>query len=115
MRVSEVLELDCTVRENREQVQKTLRQIKPLAKAPDGDVPIEMLERCLKVLSNKYDIYCRDIYPDTNVGEKYIVWRSIIIDGKTLDTVKAVYGCTFYEVLAKTVIVVYAKTRNRTT
>lgn len=115
MRVSEVLNLDCTVRENREQVQKTLRQIKPLAKAPVGDIPIEMLERCLKVLSNKYDIHCRDIYPDTSAGDKYIVWRSIIIDGKTLDTVMAVYGCTFYEVLAKTVIVVYAKTRSRTT
>ena len=114
MRVSEVLNLDCTVRENREQVQKTLRQIKPLAKAPVGDIPVEMLERCLKVLSNKYDIHCRDIYPDTSAGDKYIVWRSIIIDGKTLDTVMAVYGCTFYEVLAKTVIVVYAKTRNRT-
>lgn len=115
MRVSEVINLDCTVRENREQIQKTLRQIKPLAKAPTGDIPVEMLERCLKVLSNKYDIHCRDIYPDTSAGDKYIVWRSIIIDGKTLDTVMAVYGCTFYEVLAKTVIVIYAKTRNRTT
>lgn len=112
MQINEVLNLDCTVRENREQVQKVLRKIKPLAKAPAGDIPAEMLERCLKVLSNKYDIHCRDIYPDTDAGDKYIVWRSIVIDGKTLETVKAVYGCTFYEVLAKTVIVVYAKTRN---
>ena len=113
MKVSEVLNLDCRIESNRQEVQRTLRKIKPFAKWSGNMIPMEMLERCLQVLSNKYDIHCRDIYPDTNSGNKYIIWRSIVIDGKTLETVGTVYGCTFYEVLAKTVILVYAKTRNR--
>lgn len=114
MKTEQILQLDCRQEENREIVQKVLRKIKPLAKCPEGqDVPFEMLERCLKVICEKYNLFCRELYPDVQAGEKNIVWRSTMIDLKDLKTIGVAYGCTLYEVLAKTVILVYAQTRKR--
>ena len=114
MTTKQVLELDCRIEENREAIQKVLRQIKPLAKCPDGrQIPIDKLERCLKVLCNNYGFFVRNVYPDTKSGDKEIIWRSTTIDEKTLGEIGNAYGCTFYECIAKTVILLYSVTRKR--
>lgn len=113
MKTKQILQLDYRAAENRAIIQNVLRQIKPLKKCPDGDIPADKLERCLKVLCNKYGVYSKCLMPDMDVGDKYIVWRSEMFQLDGLVPLETVYGCTFYEVLAKSVIMLYSMTRNR--
>lgn len=114
MTTKQVLELDCRIEENRETIQRVLRQIKPLAKCPDGQqIPFSKLERCLKVICNNYNLFVRSLFPDVYASDKDIIWRSVTVDLQTLDEVGVAYGCTLYECIAKTVILLYSKTRKR--
>lgn len=116
MTTEQILQLDCREQKNREIIQKVLRKIRPLSKCPVGqDVPFEKLERCMQVLNEKYNLFCRELFPDTHSGDKYVIWRSTIINLSNLDTVGSAYGCTLYEVMAKTVIMLYAYTRKQET
>lgn len=110
MTTNQLLELDCREDENQRIVQKALKLIKPL-KNEVGIVPIEKLERAIKVMCEKYDMWVRELCPDVQAGEKHIVWRSSIINVKNLKTIGVVYGCTLYEVVAKTTIFIYSETR----
>lgn len=110
MTTRELMELDCREDENRRKIQKALRLIKPLSKEED-DVPLEKMERAIKVMCEKYKLWVRELCPDVEAGEKHIVWRAIIIDVTNLKTIGAVYGCTLYEVIAKTTIFIYSETR----
>ena len=114
MTTKQVLELDCRIEQNREIIQKVLRQIKPLAKCPEGQqIPFEKLERCLKVICNNYGLFIQQLFPDVYAADKNIIWKSKTVDIKTLENYGVAYGCTLYECLAKTVILLYSKTRKR--
>ena len=113
MTTKEVLQLDYRLPENKVKLQKVLRQIKPLAKCPEGqDVPIEKLERVIKVLTTKYSYYVPGFVPDPSVSDG-LVWRTRVLDSNTMDEIGHVFGCMFYEVLAKTVILLYSEVRKR--
>lgn len=103
--IENVLHLDCRSEECQQIIQKKLRQIKPLAKYTDCLVPLEMLERCLRVLSNKYGMMINSIYWSQQTG----VWRSEVVTTKKFRRLGTAYGCTLYECAAKTVLLMYYK------
>lgn len=114
MTTNQILQLDCRAAENKVTVQKVLRIIKPLSKCPvEYDVPVEKLERCLKVLCNNYNFFIPSISPDVCSADKEIIWKCRITNGRTLEDVGVTYGCTFYECLAKAVILLYSRTRKK--
>lgn len=113
MTTSQILELDCRIEENKETIQKVLKQIKPLAKCPEGKkIPLQKIERCFKVLCNKYGTYISFMYPDTQSNDKYVIWQCDIRDARK-QKIGTSYGCTFYECIAKAVILIYSKTRRK--
>lgn len=112
MTTSQILQLDCRIQSNAEIIEKVLRKIKPLSKSlEDQPVPLEKLEKCIKVLCNKYNYIVPAIYPDLKSGDKVVIWKCRIVDGRTIDDVGIAYGCTLYECIAKAVILLYSKTR----
>lgn len=112
MTTKQILQLDCRIQSNAEIIEKVLRKIKPLSKVPDGQqVPLEKLERCIKVLCNKYDYFIPAIYPDLESGDKIVIWKCRIVDHQTLNDIGIAYGCTFYECITKAVILLYSMTR----
>lgn len=112
MNTNQILQLDCRIQSNADIIENVLRKIKPLSKSPEGQqVPLEKLERCIKVLCNKYNYFVPSIYPDLESGDKIIVWKCRITDRQTLNDIGITYGCTFYECIAKAVILLYSRTR----
>lgn len=113
MTTKQIMELDCRDEDNQQIIQKVLRQIKPLAKCPEGQmIPVTKLERCLKVICNKYTLFVRNMFPDVYAADTEIVWRSVVVDLTTLEEHVA-YGCTFYECISKTIILLYSRMRKR--
>ena len=109
---NQILQLDCRIQSNADIIENVLRKIKPLSKSPEGQqVPLEKLERCIKVLCNKYNYFVPSIYPDLESGDKIIIWKCRITDRQTLNDIGITYGCTFYECIAKAVIFLYSRTR----
>lgn len=109
----QIIELDCREPANQSKIQKVLRQIKPLAKCPEGqDIPVEKLERVISVLSNKYQIAIVRLVPDPYVSDG-LIWRVEIGDAKTFKELGKVFGATTYEALAKATIVMYSEARKR--
>lgn len=115
MTTSQILQLDCRLQSNAEIIEKVLRKIKPLSKSPEGQpVPLEKLEKCIKVLCNKYNYIIPYVYPDlVSGGDKMVIWKCRIVDRQTIDDVGITYGCTLYECIAKAVILLYSKTRKK--
>lgn len=112
MTTNQVIQLDCREQENRETIQRVLRQIKPLSKCSEEfDVPFEKVEKAIVVMSKKYNIRVRDFVPDVWSNKDNTIWRATIIDDTTLQTISLVYGLTLYEVFAKVAIVMYAQVR----
>lgn len=57
MKTEQIMNLDYRKEENQKIIQKVLRQVKPLSKFSDEEqIPIEMLEKTVSVLTNKYEI-----------------------------------------------------------
>ena len=105
--VKNILELDCRISANKILLQDALKTIKPLSKI-ENNVPLEKIERVLKIICVKYN-YLFKLFPDCYSGEdKYIIWKSEIIDCNNLDIICNIYGCTIYECLAKTAIKLYS-------
>lgn len=113
MKTKEILDLDCRFKENEEIIQQVLRQIKPLSKCKGNKVPIEKLEKCIKVLCVKYQIFPRQISPDVFAAHEDIIWKFEAVDIIDLNTILVCYGRNLYEVLAKATIGLYAMTRKR--
>lgn len=113
MKTKEILDLDCRLEENKKIIQQVLRQIKPLSKCKDDKVPIEKLEKCIKILCVKNLIFPRQIYPDVFAAHKDIVWKFEAVDLTDFNSSLTCYGNDLYEVLAKATIGLYAMTRKR--
>ena len=113
MTTNQIMNLDCREPENQEIIQKVLRQVKPLSKCSDEFIPVEKIERTIKVLCVKYDLFVQSIVPDCHSNENGIIWRAGIFDRKDLSHLGNAYGLTMYECLAKTAIYLYSITRKR--
>lgn len=110
MEVSKLLELDFRDEENRKEIQKELRSIKPLSKCPDGkDVPMELIEKLVYVLYRKYHLFVRELTPDMDSNSDAVVWRAVVGNGDTLKIVRRIWGLSLYEVMAKIAICMMAE------
>lgn len=111
MKTYDILALDYRENESREIIQKVLKKIKPLSKCI-SNVPLEKIERCAKVICEKYNYWLR-FYSDTASGDDCIVWRCEVFDSNDLQLIKKIYGCTFYECMSKVVIYLYSIIKRR--
>ena len=112
MTTNEVMNLDCRKEENKEIIQKVLRQIKPLSKYSDEcDIPFEAIEKAITVMCKKYMMRLNDLSPDVWSNKDHTIWRAWLINDTNLKTIDMVFGITLYEVLAKTAIKLYAEVK----
>lgn len=112
MTTKEIINLDYRKEENKEIIQKVLRQIKPLSKYPDGcDIPFHDLEKAVTVMCKKYKMRVNQLIPDIQANDKSVVWRAWLLNETNLKTIDMVYGISLYEVLAKISIRLYAEIR----
>lgn len=106
MKTEQILNLDCRKEENKQIIQKVLKQIKPLSKYSD-EIPLWAIEKAIATMSKKYFMRIREIVPDIKANEQKLLWRATIINETNLEMYN-VYGIEFYEVMAKCVIVMYS-------
>lgn len=110
MKTEEILNLDYREKESKETIQKVLRKIKPLSRYSEesGDVPLEAIEKLIRVLYQKYEItpqwMTMSLYESAvNV---YSIGVKTTTDHQWLGTV---YGMCLYEVFAKLAIKMYSE------
>ncbi len=109
MKTQEILELDFRKKESKEIIQKVLRQVKPLSKCSDEQIPVDMLEKCVKVLTFKYAIRIQWITITTPENVEEMLFNLSLLEDHNHKWLGNVYGQTFYEVIAKTVIKMYSE------
>ena len=112
MKTDEILNLDYRKEENQEIIQKVLRKIKPLSKySVEEQVPLEAIEKTVKVLTNKYEItpqWMMMYYREETLGI-YSISVKTTTDHKWLGTV---YGMCLYEAFAKLAIKMYSEVKS---
>ena len=112
MTTKEVMNLDYRKEENKEIIQRVLRQIKPLSKYSDEcEIPFEAIEKAIVIMSKKYNMRVREFMPDVWSNEEHTIWRAILVNETNYKTIDMVYGITLYEVFAKTAIRLYAEVK----
>lgn len=110
-KLKDILTLDARKEENKEIIQRELRRIKPLAKCAEH-VPIEKLEKCLKVLCVKYKMHITTSV-DSHSSDEGNIWYVCITDDKTGKILGDCSGLGIYDVLSKTVLFVYNISKSR--
>lgn len=111
MTTSEIIKLDYREVENRNIIQRVLCKIKPLSKYSGEEVPIAALEKLLFKICNKYHYSVKGIYADCYASDKGIIWRMQMHKLTDFESNISIYGMSIYETLAKSVILLYSKTR----
>lgn len=111
MKTEQILNLDYRKEESQEIIQKVLTKIKPLSKYSDEFVPLEAIEKLIRVLCQKYEItpqWMTMSYNEPILGIYYIGVKTTT-DHKWLGTV---YGMCLYEVFAKLAIKMYSEVKS---
>lgn len=111
MKTEQILNLDYRKEESQEIIQKVLRKIKPLSKYSDEFVPLEAIEKLIRVLCQKYEItpqWMTMSYHEPILG-LYSIGVKTTTDHKWLGTV---YGMCLYEVFAKLAIKMYSEVKS---
>ena len=112
MSTKQLLNLDCRKEENQKIIQKVLRQIKPLSRYSDEEnTPFSALERAITIMCKKYCMRIAELTPDVLANDKHIIWKAKLINETNSKTIDNVYGVSFYEVLAKSAIRLYAEVK----
>ena len=113
MNVEEILNLDCS--DGTDRLVEELANIKPLKKVflREGEIKIEYIERVIRIIDKKYNFGIRNLVPDCGSNKDSIIWRAAILDYKTINVMKQIFGLTLYEVMAKVAIYMYYKSNNR--
>ena len=109
MKTEEILNLDYREKENKEIIQKVLRKIKPLSKYSDEIVPLEEIEKLIRVLHQKYEIEPQwmTISYEPIIGI-YSISIKTTTDHRRIGTV---YGMCLYEVFSKLAIKMYSEVK----
>ena len=107
-KIEKMLNLDCREEADQQVLQKVLHNIKPLAKF-DGKIPQSKIEKLLGLICRRYyvDVKIIPVYIHENVD----IYHNIVTTGIT--KLVDVYGCSIYEVLAKTVIWLFNAIKNK--
>lgn len=111
MKTEQILNLDYRKEESQEIIQKVLTKIKPLSKYSDEFVPLEAIEKLIRVLCQKYEItpqWMTMSYHEPILGI-YSIGVKTTTDHKWLGTV---YGMCLYEVFAKLAIKMYSEVKS---
>lgn len=112
MTTNQILQLDYRKDENKRQIQKVLRLIKPLSKySVEKDVPLWAIEKAITVMSKKYQMHIAHIYFDIYANDEATVLKATIYNDKKLRMIQLVYGLSIYELLAKCAICMYAEVK----
>lgn len=112
MTTNQVLNLDFRKEENKEIIQKVLRQIKPLSRYSDEcEIPFSALEKAITVMCKKYMMRIQSITPDMWANNEYTIWRAVLTNDVNLKLIDKVYGVTLYELFAKCAIRLYAEVK----
>ena len=110
MKTEEILSLDYREQESKEIIQKVLRKIKPLSRysEEDEDVPLEAIEKLIRVLFQKYEITPQWMTMSLHetVVSVYSIGVKTTTDHRWLGNV---YGMCLYEVFAKLAIKMYSE------
>ena len=112
MKTEQILNLDFRKKENKKIIQKVLRKIKPLSKYSDEeDIPLEKIEKVVKVLANKYEITPQwlNMSYRSNECSIYSIGIKTTTNHKWLGNV---YGMCLYELFAKMAIKMYSEIRS---
>lgn len=113
MKTEQILNLDYRKEENREIIQKVLRQIKPLSKYSDEMIPLECIEKVIKVLVNKYEItpqWMSIFYRDYE--QAFGIYSIGVKTTNNHEWLGTVYGMCLYEIFAKLAIKMYSEVRS---
>lgn len=113
MNVEEILNLDCS--DGTDELIEELTNIKPLRKVflREGEIKIEYIEKVIRIIDKKYNFGIRNLVPDCGSNKNNIVWRATILDYKTINVMKQIFGLTLYEVMSKVAIYMYYKSIDR--
>lgn len=112
MKTHEVLNLDCTVEENKRKLNRFLYNVKPIAKIMGEDktkqIPLEVIENVLHGICKKYQYGQQHI--ETYYEKKEFVFYTVSLTKKrqTVEWIGNAYGKTMWELFAKMVIKIYA-------
>lgn len=112
----QVLNFDYSKEENKKIIQKVLRQIKPLSKfsEEEEDIPLELLEKTISVLANKYVIMPQWVSMTHKGLRKGTIatYSCGITRSDTYEWLGTVYGSSLYELFAKLTIKMYSEVRS---
>lgn len=108
MKTKDILNLNFKEEENKNKIKKVLQQIKPLSKYSD-EIPVEILEKVLNKLCVKYNYYL-SIFVE---GQENNLYYHITIAHKEKSITDNFYSMCIYEMLAKSIILIYSKTRKK--
>lgn len=112
MTTGEIMNLDFRKEESREIVQKVLRKIRPLAKcSEEEDVPMEMLEKVVRVVCLKYNVWVYRISQDIHANENETIWSALLVNDADMKDIGYVYGISMYELFAKMAIKLHSLVR----
>lgn len=111
MKTEEILNLDYRKEESQKIIQKVLRKIKPLSKYSDEFVPLEAIEKLIRVLCQKYEIIPQ--WVAISYFEPTLGIYSISVKTTTKhEWLGTVYGMCLYEVFAKFAIKIYSEVKS---
>lgn len=120
MKTEDILNLDCTDGNNLEHINKFLWKVKPVARILEKNnytkteqAPLELLEQALHGIMLRYGYRIQGIntYYETEEGKEieFVFYTvSLLKIRETREWIGNVYGKTLWEIVAKTIIKVYA-------
>lgn len=116
MKTEQILNLDYRKEESQEIIQKVLRKIKPLSKYSEENeqVPVELLEKTISVLVNKYTITPQWVLMHFTGLQKGVpaMYSCSVKTSDTHEWLGTVYGSSLYELFAKLTIKMYSEVRS---
>ncbi len=111
MKTEQILNLDYRKEESQKIIQKVLKKIKPLSKYSDEFVPLEAIEKLIRVLCQKYEITPQ--WMTMSYFESTLSIYSIGVKTTTKhEWLGTVYGIYLYEVFAKLAIKMYSEIKS---
>lgn len=111
MKTEQILNLDYRKEESQKIIQKVLKKIKPLSKYSDEFVPLEAIEKLIRVLCQKYEITPQ--WMTMSYFESTLSIYSIGVKTTTKhEWLGTVYGICLYEVFAKLAIKMYSEIKS---
>ena len=120
MKTEDILNLDCTDGNNLEQINKFLWKVKPVARILEKNhytktkqAPLELLEQALHGIMLRYGYKIQGINTYYEEGEgkeiEFVFYTASLLKIRdTREWIGNVYGKTLWEIVAKTIIKVYA-------